>query len=144
MCRDSTKFPNYKVSRSLCTGQQRNAHPHPGCTERPLLHPPPLHTCTKGNSHALNRGIYCLWVSLVQSHISYSFGEPLYWRGGRSTFCATKATMRSKHRGSTQRSTILSMSAFTSTTPKQPKGTREERSDGKYRKMNLTRIKDIP
>lgn len=27
MCRDSTKFPNYKVSRSLCTGQQQNAPP---------------------------------------------------------------------------------------------------------------------
>lgn len=27
MCRGSTKFPNYKVSRSLCTGQQQRAPP---------------------------------------------------------------------------------------------------------------------
>lgn len=50
---------------------------------------PHLHICTKGNSHALNWGIYCLWVSLVPSCISYSFGKPLYEK--KNTFCSTNS-----------------------------------------------------
>lgn len=57
--RVNKKFPNYKVrftaAQELAYGNTET-HPHPVSAKMPLLHPPPLHICTKGNSHALNWG----------------------------------------------------------------------------------------
>lgn len=58
--------------------EHSRTHPHP-CLHRegPLLHPPPLHTCTKGNSHALNGGdLLPLGRLTADSHFIQVFWGP--------------------------------------------------------------------
>lgn len=77
MCRDSTKFANYKVSRSLCTGQQQNAPP-PRLHKKATAPSPTSPHMYQRKQSCIKPGDLLPLVSLAQSHISYSFEEPLY------------------------------------------------------------------